>query len=72
MSCYLRHIQDILGEAGIALTKENRQQVDEAVHQAVGVAYKNCPVTWKKLKEDIKTSAAKRQALVRELKAGLR
>ena len=53
MSCYLRHIQDILDEAGIVLTKENRKQIDEAVHQAVGVAYKNCPVTWKTIKEDI-------------------
>ena len=71
MSCYLRHIEDILDEAGIMLTKANRKQVDEAVHQAAGVAYKNCPVTWKKLKEDIKTDGAKRQALVKRLKAAL-
>ena len=69
MSCYLRHIQDILDEAGIVLTKENRKQIDEAVHQAVGVAYKNCPVTWKTIKEDINNGSTKRQALIEQLRS---
>jgi hypothetical protein len=68
MSCYFRHIEDILQAAGITVTKENRKQVDEAVHQAVGVAYKNCPVTWKKIKEDIKGDSQKRQVLIEQLR----
>ena len=72
MSCYLHNIKSILDEAGITVTKENRQQVDEAVHQAVGVTYKNCPVTWKKIKEDIKGDNDKRQALIKQLRMAMR
>ena len=72
MSCYLHNMKDILDEAGITVTKENRKQVDQAVHQAVGIAYKNCPVTWKKIKEDVKGNDEKRQALIEHLRAAVR
>ena len=71
MSCYLRHIKDIIDEAGIAITPENREQVDEAIHQAVGVAYKNCPATWKKIKDEIRTDEEKRGALVKQLQSAI-
>jgi len=72
MSCYLRHIGDILEAAGITLTKANRKQIDEAAHRAVGVTYKNCPVTWKKIREDIKSDDTKRRALIEQLRAAIR
>lgn len=72
MSCYLRHIKDVLDEAGISVTPANRKQVDQAVHQAVGVAYKNCPVTWKKIKEDVIGDEEKRRALIKQLKTAMR
>jgi hypothetical protein len=72
MSCYLRHIQDILDEAGIALTPANRKLVDEAVHRAVGVTYKNCPATWRKIKQDILNYPDKRQALIQQISKELR
>lgn len=53
MSCYLRHIEDLLKEAGIKLTKENREDIDKKIHQIVNVKYKNCPKTWKAVKEII-------------------
>ncbi len=71
MSCYLRHIQDILDEAGIVVTSANRKQVDQAVHRAVGIAYKGCPATWGKIKEDIKVDQGKRQALIERLRADM-
>ena len=72
MSCYLRHIKDILDEAGTAITPANRKQIDQAIHQAVGVAYKNCPVTWKMIKEDIKIDEKKRRALIKQLQIAMR
>ena len=72
MSCYLRHIKDILDEAGIAITPVNRKQVDQAIHQAVGVAYKSCPATWKKIKEDVKSDEEKRHALIKQLQIAMR
>lgn len=71
VSCYLRHMKDVLDEAGVVVTSANRQQVDQAVHQAVGVAYKNCPVTWRKVKQDISGDEAKRRALVEQIKAAV-
>jgi hypothetical protein len=71
MSCYLRHIQDILDEAGIAVTPANRRLVDEAVHKATGVVYKNCPSTWKKIKEEIINDPEKRQAFIQQLRKEL-
>jgi molecular chaperone GrpE (heat shock protein) len=72
MSCYLRHIKDILDEAGIVLTPANRQQIDQAIHQAVGVGYKNCPVTWRKIKQEIKGDEEKRRALIKQLQIAMR
>jgi len=71
MSCYLRHIKDVLDEAGIVVTPANRKQIDQAIHQAIGVGYKNCPATWKKIKEDLKDER-KRKALVKQLQIAMR
>ncbi len=72
MSCYLRHIKDILDEAGIVITPANRRQVDQAIHQAVGVTYRNCPAIWKKIKEDIKGNEEKHRVLIRQLQIAMR
>jgi trehalose-6-phosphate synthase len=72
MSCYLRHIKDVLDEAGIIVTPANRKQIDQAIHRAVGVGYKNCPATWKKIKEEIKGNEEKRRALIRQLQIAMR
>ena len=72
MSCYLRHIKGILDEAGTAITSANRKQIDQALHQAVGVAYKNCPATWKTIKAGVMDNEEKRRTLIEQLKIALR
>ena len=72
MSCYLRHIKDLLDGAGIVITPANRRQIDQAIHQAVGIVYKNCPATWKRIKEDIKGDEEKRRALIQQLQIAVR
>ena len=59
MSCYLRHMKDILEEAGIEVTGDNKKEIDLAIHGMVEVEYKNCPVTWKTVKEHIKNDYPK-------------
>ena len=71
MSCYLRHLKGVFDEAGIVVTSANRKQIDQTIHQVVGVGYKNCPATWKKIKEDRKDEK-KRQALVKHLQTIMR
>ena len=73
MSCYLRHLKDVLAEAGIELTSANRKQVDQAVKKivGVGVAFKDCPAAGKEAKARLRGDAATRQAFVAELKRAL-
>ena len=65
MSCYLRHLQAELEQAGIKLDEENRKKVDQAVHKVVGVGYKDCPKTWRETK---KRMSEDKRAFLAELK----
>ena len=67
MSCYFRHMKDILSEAGIQVTTGNKKQVDKAIHDIVEVAYKDCPTTWKKLKQEILRDEQRRHDFVEKL-----
>ena len=71
MSCYLRHMKDILEEAGIEVTKDNKKEIDQAIHGLVEVEYKNCPPTWKAVKEHIKKDEETRKKFIKSLKARL-
>ena len=68
MSCYFRHMKDILEEIGINITPENKKEVDRIIHKIVEVEYKNCPPTWKAVKEEIKNDSEKRARFVARLK----
>ncbi len=57
MSCYFRHMQSILEEAGITVTPENKKEIDRKIHEIVDVSYKNCSATWKAIKEGTAESA---------------
>ena len=67
MSCYFRHIKNILDEAGIEVTPSNKKQMDQAFHQILGVTYKDCPTTWKRLKEELAGDEQKRHGLIEKL-----
>jgi len=72
MSCYFRHIKDILDEAGIEVTSSNRKQIDQVIHQLAEVTYKDCPVTWKRLKQQIIGNEQKQRDLVKKLREATR
>jgi hypothetical protein len=71
MSCYFRQLKDILAEAGVEVTPSNKRQVDQAIHRIVGVEYKDCPVAWKALKQQIMGDEQKRRDFVKKLKAAI-
>jgi len=71
MSCYLRHIKGILEEAGIEVNPGNKNLIDQAILQAVGVDYKDCPATWKRLKQEIMTDEQKRQDFIKKLEGAI-
>ena len=53
MTCYFRHLNDVFDKAGVTVTKENKKDVDKAIHSIVGTEYKNCSATWKEVKKRI-------------------
>ncbi|MBU7017409.1 MAG: hypothetical protein HXS44_07865 [Theionarchaea archaeon] len=67
MSCYLRHLSEVLKEAHIEVTKENKKDIDRALHSLVSVEYKNCSPTWKELKKMLQTEEGK-EAILQKLK----
>ena len=72
MSCYFRHLKDMLSEAGIEVNPINRKQIDRAIHDIVGITYKDCPTTWKKLKQEIIGDEQKRQDFIKKLQNATR
>ena len=68
MTCYFRHLNEIFEKAGVKVTKENKKDVDRAIHSIVGTSYKNCPATWKEVKKRI---AEDKENFVNTLKSEL-
>ena len=71
MSCYFRHMKDVLEEAGIEVTKENKKDVDRIIHGLVDVEYKNCSPAWKAVKEHIRSDEKARERFIGRLKKEL-
>lgn len=72
MTCYFRHLKDILNEAGIEVTASNKKQIDRIIHEIVGVTYKNCPATWKRLKQEIVANEQKKQDFIGKVQNAIR
>ena len=58
-------MKDIFAEIGIEISPENKRDIDQQIHQLVGVEYKNCSATWKQIKSQI---SANREVFIVELK----
>ncbi len=71
MSCYFRHIKDILQEAGISVNPENKKPIDRAIHEIVGSSYKDCPETWRKIKQELIGNEQNRQKFIDKLKESI-
>jgi hypothetical protein len=70
MSCYFRHLKDVLAEAGIDVTPANRKEVDRFLHEIVGATYKDCPGAWKNLKSQM-GNEADRAVFVKKLRKAM-
>ena len=72
MSCYFRHMKDVLEEVGVEITPDNKKEIDRILHGIVDVPYKNCSPAWKRIKEMVKGSPADRDRFIEKLKMALR
>ena len=69
MSCYFRHMEEVFEAAGVTITKDNKKDIDRAIHKIVDSEYKNCPDVWKKVKEIIKgQDQAKKEEFIRAIR----
>ncbi|VBB42804.1 conserved hypothetical protein [uncultured Desulfatiglans sp.] len=71
MSCYFRYMKDVLEEAGVVITAENKQSVDRIVHSLVDVPYKDCSPAWKAVKEQIRNDPGARERFIQRLKGAM-
>ena len=71
MSCYFRHMKDVMEEVGIEITPHNKKEIDRILHGIVDVEYKNCSPAWKKIKEMVKGDPVERELFVQKLKAAI-
>jgi hypothetical protein len=66
-------MKSLFNKMGLGVTKENKKEIDKAIHDIVGIEYKNCSVTWREVKKRINedeesfTSKLKESVLARAL-----
>ena len=65
-------MKDILEEAGITVDPSNKKRIDQAFHEIVGTNYKDCPATWKALKQTYLSDERRRHELIEKLQAAIR
>lgn len=63
-------MKDVLSEAGIEVDESNKKDVDRAIHEIVGVDYKDCPQAWRRVKETISEERGRREFVNRLRAAG--
>lgn len=49
MSCYLRHLDDVIIAAGVKIGPGNRKEVDRTIKELLGLD--DCPAVWNEVKK---------------------
>ncbi len=62
VSCYLRHLDDVVTAAGVKIGPDNRKEVDRTVKELLGLD--DCPDVWKEVKKRL---AADEQGFIDDL-----
>ncbi|UCE15900.1 MAG: hypothetical protein JSV12_08600 [Candidatus Bathyarchaeota archaeon] len=62
-----------LKEAGIEVTDENREKIDEIIHEVIGETsnYEHCSSDWRKVGRHIRTDENEKKKLIEKLQAAL-
>lgn len=67
MTCYTRHLKDIMKELGMEDTKENRRILDKRLRAILGREDDHCPEVWRDVKERLHDPKLK-ERMVEELR----
>jgi hypothetical protein len=65
-------MKEILDAAGVVVTKETKKEIDRIIHNLVNVEYKNCPTTWRAVKEEIEGDEEAKRRIIIMLKEELK
>lgn len=66
MSCYLRHMGNIMEKAGVTPSnKEERRRVDRAVREIMQMPRAKCPEVWKAVKERLQQPEGEAELVAR-------
>lgn len=70
MGCW-KWFDNVLEEAGIEVTDENREEVDGVIHEYIGEEsrYGRCSADWRKARKEIQADEEMRRELVERLQA---
>jgi len=70
MGCW-RWFGSVLKEAAVEITDENREKVDEVIHQYIGEksSYGRCSADWRKARKEINADEEMRNELVEKLRS---
>lgn len=68
MGCW-KWFNSILKEAGIEVTDENREKIDEAIHKYISeqANYGRCSREWSKARKEVKADEKMRRELIEKL-----
>jgi len=72
MGCW-RWFRGVLREAGIEVTDENREKIDEVIHEVIGETskYERCSGDWRKIGKQIKADEDEKKKLIEKLRSAL-
>ncbi len=72
MGCW-RWFNRILNEAGIEVTDDNKEKIDEVIHEVIGKTskYERCSGDWRKVGKQIKADENEKRKLIEKLRAVL-
>ena len=70
MGCW-RWFNGILKEAGVEVTDENRDKIDEVIHEYIGeqASYGRCSSNWRQARGEIRANEPMRRELIGRLQA---
>lgn len=72
MGCW-RWFKGILEEAGVEVTDENREKIEEVIHEVVGETskYERCSADWRKVGKEMKADENRKKKLIEKVQAAL-
>ncbi len=68
MSCYTRHLDELIDRLGLENTKENRKLLDLKIREAFSIPDLDCPAVWKDFVKPRLSSEAGFEELISKIK----